>query len=79
MRNLILLIVTLSFLSIDSVWAKDNEHVAFLKQLVKEANHTTAANISSKLEMSKVEYSYKKKCFTIAMYIEFDNKKKKRN
>lgn len=77
MRNFILLIVTLSFLSIDSVWAKDNEHVAFLKQLVKEANHTTAANISSKLEMSKVEYSYKKKCFTIAMYIEFDNKTKK--
>lgn len=29
MRNIILLIITLSFLSIDSVWAKDNEHEIF--------------------------------------------------
>ena len=77
MRNIILLIITLSFLSIDSVWAKDNEHVAFLKQLAKELNHTTTANIPSELNLSKVEYSYKKKCFTISMYIEFDNDTKK--
>ena len=77
MKNIILLIITLFFLSTDSIWAKDNEHVAFLKQLAKEANYKKTDFISSKFEMSKVECSYKKKCFTVSMYIEFDNETKK--
>ena len=74
MRNLFLLIITLSFLSIDSVWAKDNEHEAFLKRIVKEQKAQNKSKVDipqvEGASVEKTEYIYKKKCFTVKVYVE---------